>query len=156
MGELAKGKNQEGKKGGFRPRIWERISGQKQMKSSIHYSPEAKNDLYEIWECISFEWCNPQAAENTVNKIMDTVDELERFSEIGVPLSSVTDIDDFITNTVGTVLGYYIKCTFFFYKDVNETCTTSRAAVRYGLFAARRPFLSWRCSGSAKRWMSKG
>jgi hypothetical protein len=29
-----------------------------------------------------------QSAENTVNKIMDTVDELENFSEIGAPPSS--------------------------------------------------------------------
>ena len=46
------------------------------MKNSIHYSPEAQNDLDEIWEYISFELCNPQATENTVNKIMSTVDEL--------------------------------------------------------------------------------
>ncbi len=63
------------------------------MKNSIHYSPEAQNDLDEIWEYIAFELCNPQAAENTVNKIMDTVDELENFSEIGTLLSSVTDIE---------------------------------------------------------------
>ena len=41
------------------------------MKNSIHYSPEAQNDMDEIWEYIVFELCNPQAAENTVNKIMD-------------------------------------------------------------------------------------
>ena len=46
------------------------------MKNSIHYSPESQNDLDEIWEYISFELCNPQATENTVNKIMSTVDEL--------------------------------------------------------------------------------
>ncbi len=63
------------------------------MKNNIHYSPEAQNDLDEIWEYIAFELCNPQAAENTVNKIMDTVDELENFSEIGTLLSSVTDIE---------------------------------------------------------------
>ena len=63
------------------------------MKNNIHYSPEAQNDLDEIWEYIAFELCNPQAAENTVNKIMDTVDELENFSEIVTLLSSVTDIE---------------------------------------------------------------
>ena len=47
----------------------------------------------EIWEYIVFELCNPQAAENTVNKIMDAVDELENFTEIGALLSSVTDIE---------------------------------------------------------------
>ncbi|WP_434309374.1 type II toxin-antitoxin system RelE/ParE family toxin [Hominifimenecus sp. rT4P-3] len=63
------------------------------MKNSIHYSPEAQNDLDEIWAYISFELCNPLAAESTVNKIMDTVDKLEDFSEIGVSLSSITDIE---------------------------------------------------------------
>ncbi len=63
------------------------------MKNNIHYSLEAQSDLDEIWEYISFELCNPQAAENTVNKIMDTVDELETFSEIGTALSSVTDME---------------------------------------------------------------
>ncbi len=63
------------------------------MKNSIHYSLEAQNDLDEIWEYISFELCNSRAAEDTINNIMDTVDELENFSEIGAPLSSVTDIE---------------------------------------------------------------
>lgn len=63
------------------------------MKNNIYYSPEAQNDLDEIWEYISVELCNPQAAENTVNKIMDTVDELKDFSEIGALLSSVTEVE---------------------------------------------------------------
>ena len=63
------------------------------MKNNIYYSPEAQNDLGEIRKYITFELCNPQAAENTVNKIMDTIDELENFSEIGTLLSSVTDIE---------------------------------------------------------------
>lgn len=63
------------------------------MKNNISYSPEAQNDLDEIWEYISVELCNPQAAENTVNKIMDTVDELKDFSEIGALLSSVTEVE---------------------------------------------------------------
>ena len=44
--------------------------------NSTHYSPEAQNDLDEIWEYITFELCIPLADENTVNQIMDTVDEL--------------------------------------------------------------------------------
>lgn len=63
------------------------------MKNNIHYSPEALNDLDEIWEYIFSEPCNPQAAESTVNNIMDAIDRLEDFSEIGAPLSSVTDIE---------------------------------------------------------------
>ena len=78
------------------------------MKNSIHYSPEAQNDLDEIWEYITFELCNPQAAENTVNKIMDTVDELENFSEIGDPVSAVTDIEsDYRFLTSGNYMVFY-------------------------------------------------
>jgi addiction module RelE/StbE family toxin len=78
------------------------------MKNSIHYSPEAQNDLDEIWEYITIELCNPQAAENTVNKIMDTIDELENFSEIGALLSSVTDIgSDYRFLTSGNYMVFY-------------------------------------------------
>lgn len=63
------------------------------MKNNIYYSPEAQNDLDEIWEYISVELCNPQAAENTISKIMDTVDGLKDFSEIGALLSSITEVE---------------------------------------------------------------
>lgn len=63
------------------------------MKNNVYYSQEAQSDLDEIWEYISVELCNPQAAENTVNKIMDMVDELKDFSEIGALLSSVTEVE---------------------------------------------------------------
>ena len=63
------------------------------MKNKIHYSPEAQNDLDEIWDYIFSELCNPSAAENTVNNIMDAIDRLEDFSEIGPPLSAVTDVE---------------------------------------------------------------
>lgn len=78
------------------------------MKNNIYYSPEAQNDLDEIWEYITFELCNLQAAENTVNKIMDTVDELENFSEIGDPVSAVTDIEsDYRFLTSGNYMVFY-------------------------------------------------
>lgn len=63
------------------------------MNNKIHYAPEAQNDLDEIWEYISFDLSNPQATENTVNKILDRIDALENFSEIGAPLSSVTEVE---------------------------------------------------------------
>ena len=63
------------------------------MKNNIHYSPESQSDLDEIWEYISFVLCNSQAAENTINNILNAVDELQNFSEIGAPLSSVTGIE---------------------------------------------------------------
>lgn len=63
------------------------------MKNRIYYSPEAQNNLDGIWDYIFSELCNPGAAENTVNGIMNVVDNLEDFPEIGAPLSSVMDIE---------------------------------------------------------------
>ncbi|MDO5425088.1 MAG: type II toxin-antitoxin system RelE/ParE family toxin [Eubacteriales bacterium] len=78
------------------------------MKNNIHYSPESLNDLDEIWEYIFSELCNPQAAENTVNNIMDAVDKLEDFSEIGAPLSSVTGIEsDYRFLVSGNYMAFY-------------------------------------------------
>lgn len=47
----------------------------------------------DIWDYIVSELQNPIAAEQVVNAIMDTVDGLEAFAEIGTPLSSIFRID---------------------------------------------------------------
>jgi toxin ParE1/3/4 len=39
-------------------------------------------DLDEIWDYIALESCNSDAAQNTVNGIMDTVEELKQFTGI--------------------------------------------------------------------------
>ena len=54
--------------------------------AEIHYSPTALNDLDEIWTYISQNLCNPIAAQNTINGIMDVVDMLSDQPEMGVPL----------------------------------------------------------------------
>jgi len=54
--------------------------------ANIHYSPQALNDLDEIWTYISQNLCNPIAAQNTVNGIMDSVDMLSDQPEMGTPL----------------------------------------------------------------------
>ena len=41
------------------------------MQSKIGYSPRTLKDLDEIWDYIEFELCNPSAAQNTVDGIMD-------------------------------------------------------------------------------------
>lgn len=56
------------------------------MQSKIDYSPRALKDLDEIWDYIEFKLCNPIAAKNTVNGIMDKVDGLASFSESGAKL----------------------------------------------------------------------
>ncbi len=51
------------------------------MQSKIDYSPRALKDLDEIWDYIESELCNPIAAQNTVNGIMDKGDGLASFPE---------------------------------------------------------------------------
>ena len=98
------------------------------MKNNIFYSPEAQSDLDEIWEYIFADLCNPQAAENTVNKIMDAVDKLEDFSEIGTRLFSVTGFENDYRFLVS---GNYMV----FYRTVGENVYIDR--IMYG----RRDYL---------------
>lgn len=53
------------------------------MQNKIEYSPRALKDLDEIWDYIENELCNPSAAQNTVEGIMDAVDRLAAFPESG-------------------------------------------------------------------------
>lgn len=64
------------------------------MKNKLHYSSNALRDLDEIWDYIIMEICNLDAAMNVVDGIMDTIDKLEDFAEMGAPLSSVTDVEN--------------------------------------------------------------
>jgi addiction module RelE/StbE family toxin len=54
--------------------------------AEIHYSPTALNDLDEIWTYISQNFCNPIAAQNTIDGIMDAVDMLSDQPKMGTPL----------------------------------------------------------------------
>ncbi len=63
------------------------------MQSKIDYSPRALKDLDEILDYIEFELCNPIAAQNTVNGIMDKVDGLASFPESGAKLEFENGID---------------------------------------------------------------
>ena len=62
------------------------------MKNKIHYSPESRRDLDDIWDYIVSELQNRSAAERVINRIIDTVDPLKNFAEMGTPLSSIADI----------------------------------------------------------------
>ena len=62
------------------------------MKNKIHYSPESRRDLDDIWDYIVSELQNRSAAEHVINRIMDAVDHLKNFAEMGTPLSSIADI----------------------------------------------------------------
>lgn len=56
------------------------------MQSKIEYSPKAVRDLDEIWGYIENELSNPSAAQNTVDGIMDKIDDLAMFPESGAKL----------------------------------------------------------------------
>ena len=46
----------------------------------------------DIWDYIVSELQNRSAAERVINRIIDAVDPLENFAEMGTPLSSIADI----------------------------------------------------------------
>ena len=66
---------------------------QRPMKYNINYSPKALQDLDEIWDYISNELSNPNAAEHVVTSILDAVDVLGEFPESGAPLDPHINLD---------------------------------------------------------------
>ena len=62
------------------------------MKNKIHYSPESRRDLDDIWDYIVLELQNRSAAERVIDHIMNAVDPLKNFAEMGSPLSSIADV----------------------------------------------------------------
>lgn len=56
------------------------------MHYKIQYASMALKDLDEIWDYITKELMNPSAAENTINGIMDIIDNLTDFPETGAKL----------------------------------------------------------------------
>ena len=80
------------RKAGWHWTIWERTSAQARMKNKIHYSPESRRDLDDIWDYIVLELQNRSAAERVIDRIMDVVDPLKKFAEMGTPLSSIADV----------------------------------------------------------------
>ena len=62
------------------------------MKNKIHYSSESRRDLDDIWDYIVSELQNRSAAERVIDCIIDAVDPLKNFAEMGAPLSSIAEI----------------------------------------------------------------
>lgn len=62
------------------------------MKNKIHYSPESRRYLDDIWDYIVLELQNRSATERVIDRIMDAVDQLKNFEEMGTPLSSIADV----------------------------------------------------------------
>ena len=62
----------------------------------------------EIWDYIVLELQSPSAAENTVNRILDAVDQLADFAEIGASLSSIAEVEsDYRVLVTGSYLTFY-------------------------------------------------
>lgn len=88
------------------------------MKNNIQYSPEALKDLDDIWDYIFSELCNPDAADHTINAILDTADQLETFSNIGTLLSAITEIEsDYRFLVSGNYLIFYRSYSHEVYID---------------------------------------
>ena len=62
------------------------------MKNKIHYSPESRRDLDDIWDYIVLELQTRSAAERVIDHIMNAADPLKKFAEMGTPLSSIADV----------------------------------------------------------------
>ena len=63
------------------------------MKYKLRYSPAAADDLDRINEYIAAELCSPAAAKNIIGDILDAIETLANFPNIGTPLRAVTDME---------------------------------------------------------------
>ena len=63
------------------------------MKYKLRYSPAAADDLDRINEYIAAELCSPAAAKNVIGDILDAIETLANFPNIGTPLRAVTDME---------------------------------------------------------------
>ncbi len=61
--------------------------------NKLLYSPEALNDLDEIWTYINNELQNPAAAQKNVSDTLDAIEKLQDFAELGPLLSSITEFE---------------------------------------------------------------
>ena len=78
------------------------------MKYRIRYSNQSRRDLDEIWDYIATELQNTPAAVRIVNAIMDSVDQLIDFAEMGAPLSSIANVEsDYRFLVHGNYLTFY-------------------------------------------------
>ena len=77
------------------------------MKNKIHYSPESRRDLDDIWDYIVSELQNRSAAEHMVDCMMDAVDQLKNFAEMGIPLSSIADVGMYRFLVSGNYMVFY-------------------------------------------------
>ena len=76
--------------------------------ADLKYSPEALKDLDEIWEYINSDLCNPDAADNTLNAILDKSESLREFPYSGTPLDTISRIhSDYRFVPINNFLAFY-------------------------------------------------
>ena len=63
------------------------------MKNKIHYTAEALRDLDEIWAYIGECLNSPATASRTIERIMNDIDLLEDYDEIGAGLFEMTGVE---------------------------------------------------------------
>lgn len=78
------------------------------MKFKVRYTSKVQRDLDEIWSCIASEYQNLSSADKIVQGIMDAVEQLEDFPNLGPSLDSIMDIkSDYRFLTTGRYLTFY-------------------------------------------------
>ena len=78
------------------------------MGVKVNYSPSALHDLNSIYDYISVELSNVNAADLLINEIIKAIDRLEEFPLSGNPLSSIVDLKtDYYFLVVKNYLVFY-------------------------------------------------
>lgn len=63
------------------------------MAKKLYYAPRATRDLDDIWDYIFNNLKNQSAAEKTIDEILDTVEQLAQFPQMGKKLIFENGLD---------------------------------------------------------------
>lgn len=78
------------------------------MSNILHYSKLALRDLDEIWEYVFIDSYSLDIAGNVINEILNTVEYLEDFAEMGTELDKLVPFQsDYRMLVAGTYLVFY-------------------------------------------------
>ena len=78
------------------------------MKHKLYYAPCARQDLADLRDYISTHLSNPTAAKATVERIMDSIQKLKDFPEMGAPLHLIATADEVTSAYRFLVCGKYL------------------------------------------------